>query len=85
MPTHSKLALCHQARKGRRSVPEIVFALLEFSAQERSDDACSWNNGASRHGYSPRVVDLGFASGASPESTKQRAIRAVCGYLLYER
>jgi len=31
------------------------------------------------------VVDLGLASDASPESTEQRAIRAVCGYLLYER
>ena len=29
------------------------------------------------------VVDLGLASGASPQSTEQRALRAVCGYLLY--
>jgi AcrR family transcriptional regulator len=29
------------------------------------------------------VVDLGLASGASPRSTEQRAMRAVCGYLLY--
>jgi AcrR family transcriptional regulator len=29
------------------------------------------------------VVDLGLASSASPESTEQRAMRAVCGYLLY--
>jgi hypothetical protein len=29
------------------------------------------------------VVDLGLASGASPGSTEQRAMRAVCGYLLY--
>ncbi len=29
------------------------------------------------------VVDLGLASGASPKSTEQRAMRAVCGYLLY--
>jgi len=29
------------------------------------------------------VVDLGLASGASPGSTERRAMRAVCGYLLY--
>jgi AcrR family transcriptional regulator len=29
------------------------------------------------------VVDLGLASGTSPGSTEQRAMRAVCGYLLY--
>jgi AcrR family transcriptional regulator len=29
------------------------------------------------------VVDLGLASGASPRSTEQRAMHAVCGYLLY--
>ena len=29
------------------------------------------------------VVDLGLASGASPQSTERRAMRAVCGYLLY--
>jgi AcrR family transcriptional regulator len=29
------------------------------------------------------VVDLGLASGASPKSTEHRAMRAVCGYLLY--
>ena len=29
------------------------------------------------------VVDLGLASGASPGFTEQRAMRAVCGYLLY--
>ena len=29
------------------------------------------------------VVDLGLASRASPKSTEQRAMRAVCGYLLY--
>jgi AcrR family transcriptional regulator len=29
------------------------------------------------------VVDLGLASGASPGSTEQQAMRAVCGYLLY--
>jgi len=29
------------------------------------------------------VVDLGLASGATPRSTEQRAMRAVCGYLLY--
>ena len=29
------------------------------------------------------VVDLGLASGASPESTEQRALRVICGYLLY--
>jgi len=29
------------------------------------------------------VVDLGVASGASPRSTEHRAMRAVCGYLLY--
>ena len=29
------------------------------------------------------VVDLGLASGASPQSTEQRAMRAICGYLLY--
>jgi len=29
------------------------------------------------------VVDLGLASGASPRSTEQRAMRAICGYLLY--
>ena len=31
------------------------------------------------------VVDLGLASGASPGSTEHRAMRAVCGYLLYRR
>jgi len=29
------------------------------------------------------VVDLGIASGASARSTEHRAMRAVCGYLLY--
>jgi AcrR family transcriptional regulator len=29
------------------------------------------------------LVDLGLASGASPRSTEQRAMRAVCGYLMY--
>jgi AcrR family transcriptional regulator len=29
------------------------------------------------------VVDLGLASSASAKSTEQRAMRAVCGYLLY--
>jgi AcrR family transcriptional regulator len=29
------------------------------------------------------LVDLGLASGASPRSTEQRAMHAVCGYLLY--
>ena len=29
------------------------------------------------------VVDLGLSSGASPQSTEQRAMRAICGYLLY--
>jgi AcrR family transcriptional regulator len=29
------------------------------------------------------VVDLGLASGASPQSTEQRAMRAACGYLFY--
>jgi AcrR family transcriptional regulator len=29
------------------------------------------------------VVDLGLASGASPRSTEQRAMHAVCGYLFY--
>lgn len=29
------------------------------------------------------VVDLGLRSGASPESTEQRAMHAACGYLLY--
>jgi AcrR family transcriptional regulator len=29
------------------------------------------------------VVDLGLASGASPRSTEQRAMRAICGYLFY--
>jgi AcrR family transcriptional regulator len=29
------------------------------------------------------LVDLGLASGASPRSTEQRAMRAICGYLLY--
>jgi AcrR family transcriptional regulator len=29
------------------------------------------------------VVDLGLASGASPKSTEQRAMHAICGYLLY--
>ena len=29
------------------------------------------------------VVDLGLASGASLQSTEQRALRAICGYLLY--
>jgi AcrR family transcriptional regulator len=28
-------------------------------------------------------VDLGLASGASPRSTEQRAMRAACGYLFY--
>jgi hypothetical protein len=28
-------------------------------------------------------VDLGLACGASPRSTEQRAMRAVCGYLCY--
>jgi AcrR family transcriptional regulator len=29
------------------------------------------------------VIDLGLASGASPQSTEHRAMHAVCGYLLY--
>ena len=29
------------------------------------------------------VVDLGLASGASPQSTEQRAMRAICGFLFY--
>jgi hypothetical protein len=29
------------------------------------------------------VVDQGLASGASPGSTEKRAMRALCGYLLY--
>ena len=29
------------------------------------------------------VVDLCLASGASPRSTEKRAMRAICGYLLY--
>ena len=29
------------------------------------------------------VIDLGLASGANPQSTEKRAMRAVCGYLLY--
>jgi AcrR family transcriptional regulator len=29
------------------------------------------------------VVDLGLASGATPQSTEHRAMRAICGYLLY--
>jgi hypothetical protein len=29
------------------------------------------------------VVDLGLASGASPLSTEHRAMRAICGHLLY--
>jgi len=29
------------------------------------------------------VIDLGLASGASPQSTVHRAMRAICGYLLY--
>src|SRR6202050_5435287 len=29
------------------------------------------------------LVDQGLASGASPRSTEQRAMRAICGYLLY--
>lgn len=29
------------------------------------------------------LVDLGLASGASPRSTEQRAMHAICGYLLY--
>ena len=29
------------------------------------------------------LVDLGLASGASPRSTEQRAMRAVCGYVFY--
>jgi AcrR family transcriptional regulator len=29
------------------------------------------------------LVDLGLASGASPRSTEQRAMRSVCGYLFY--
>jgi AcrR family transcriptional regulator len=29
------------------------------------------------------LVDFGLASGASPRSTEQRAMRAACGYLLY--
>jgi|SRR5580658_7156129 AcrR family transcriptional regulator len=29
------------------------------------------------------LVDLGLSSGASPRSTEQRAMRAICGYLLY--
>jgi AcrR family transcriptional regulator len=29
------------------------------------------------------LVDLGLASGTSPRSTEQRAMRAVCGYLFY--
>jgi AcrR family transcriptional regulator len=29
------------------------------------------------------VVDLGLACGATPRSTEQRAMRAVCGYLCY--
>jgi hypothetical protein len=29
------------------------------------------------------VVDLGLESGASPQSTEQRAMRAICGYLPY--
>jgi AcrR family transcriptional regulator len=29
------------------------------------------------------VVDLGLASGASPRATEQRAMHAICGYLLY--
>jgi hypothetical protein len=29
------------------------------------------------------VVDLGLASGASSRATEQRAMRAICGYLLY--
>jgi AcrR family transcriptional regulator len=29
------------------------------------------------------VVDLGLASGASPQSTEQRAMHAICGYLFY--
>jgi len=29
------------------------------------------------------VVDLGLASGASPRSAERRAMRAICGYLLY--
>ena len=29
------------------------------------------------------VVDFGLVSGASPRSTEQRAMRAICGYLLY--
>jgi AcrR family transcriptional regulator len=29
------------------------------------------------------LVDLGLASGASPRSTEQRAMRAICGYLFY--
>jgi len=29
------------------------------------------------------VIDLGLASGASPRSTEQRAMRAVYGYLFY--
>ena len=29
------------------------------------------------------VVDLGLASAASPRSTEHRAMRAICGYLLY--
>jgi AcrR family transcriptional regulator len=29
------------------------------------------------------VVDLGLASGASPQSTEERAMHAICGYLFY--
>jgi len=29
------------------------------------------------------VVDLGLASGVSPRSTEERAMRAICGFLLY--
>jgi AcrR family transcriptional regulator len=29
------------------------------------------------------VVDLGLASGASPQSTEQRAMRAICAFLFY--
>jgi AcrR family transcriptional regulator len=29
------------------------------------------------------VVDLGLASGAGPQSTEQRAMRAICGFLFY--
>src|SRR5215469_11356655 len=85
-PRLNRVLEAEEERLGSESDDVAFYAMVLQLLQDHKNEMAVPVSGATERvviAILRAVVDLGLASGASPGSTEQRAMRAVCGYLLY--